>query len=121
MIEEDKNDRNSTDKEEALEQSFLVEAEGRPGWRQIFREAFDKARRGHRPANRSGLGRDHSRSLVLLAGAVIAVLLLFSLSFPLPTTAADPAAQARSGRPISGSEPLPASRQPAGRNRRCLC
>lgn len=49
----------------------------RPGWREIFRQAFDKARREQQPASRRELGRDRSRSLFLLAGAAIAVLLLF--------------------------------------------
>src|SRR5258707_12921850 len=48
-----------------------------PGWREIFRQAFDKARREQRVTNRRDLGRDRSRSLFLLAGAAIAVLLLF--------------------------------------------
>src|SRR5260370_11068654 len=49
----------------------------RPGWREIFRQAFDKARREQRVTNRRDLGRDRSRSRFLLAGAAIAVLLLF--------------------------------------------
>ncbi len=49
----------------------------RPGWREIFRQAFDKARREQRVTNRRDLGRDRSRSLFLLAGAAIVVLLLF--------------------------------------------
>jgi hypothetical protein len=49
----------------------------RPGWRDVLRQAFDKARREQQPVNRRELGRDRSRSLFLLAGAAIAVLLLF--------------------------------------------
>jgi len=49
----------------------------RPGWREIFRQAFDKARREHQVTNRRELGRDRSRSLFLLAAAAIAVLLVF--------------------------------------------
>ncbi|MFZ0702514.1 MAG: hypothetical protein WAN10_01230 [Candidatus Acidiferrales bacterium] len=115
MIEEDKNDRNSTDKEEALEQSFLVEAEGRPGWRQIFREAFDKARRGHRPANRSGLGRDHSRSLVLLAGAVIAVLLLFLAVFSSPNHRGRPGSTSPQRTPNLGQRTTPGQPSAGGK------
>src|SRR6266581_3347159 len=58
----------------------------RPGWREIFRQAFDKARREQRVTNRRYLGRDRSRSLFLLAGAAIAVLLLFLGVFSSPTT-----------------------------------
>jgi len=61
-----------------------LEDDARPGWREIFRQAFDRARRENRPTNRSGLGRDHSRSLFLLAGAAIAVLLLFLGVFSSP-------------------------------------
>src|SRR6266853_2428902 len=62
-----------------LEETATDETEvpSRPGWRDIFRQAFDKARREQRPTNRRELGRDRSRSLFLLAGAAIAVLLLF--------------------------------------------
>jgi len=34
----------------------------RPGWRDIFRQAFEKARREHQVTNRRELGRDRSRS-----------------------------------------------------------
>lgn len=54
-----------------------TEISTRPGWREVFRQAFDKARREQQPASRRELGRDRSRSLFLLAGAAIAVLLLF--------------------------------------------
>src|SRR5690348_5199021 len=61
--------------EEPLIDETIVSS--RPGWREIFRQAFDKARREHQVTNRRELGRDRSRSLFLLAGAAIAVLLLF--------------------------------------------
>src|SRR6266853_5541266 len=62
-----------------VEESLIdeIEVPTRPGWREIFRQAFDKARREQRVTNRRDLGRDRSRSLFLLAGAAIAVLLLF--------------------------------------------
>lgn len=63
-----------------LEEPRLEEdgqAPARPAWREIFRQAFDKARREQRVTNRRELGRDRSRTLLLLAGAAIAVLLLF--------------------------------------------
>lgn len=58
-------------------QADEMDVSTRPGWREIFRQAFDKARREQQPANRRELGKDRSRSLFLLAGAAIAVLLLF--------------------------------------------
>jgi hypothetical protein len=59
----------------------------RPGWRDVFRQAFDKARREHQVTNRRELGRDRSRSLFLLAGAAIAVLLVFLGVFSSSNTA----------------------------------
>ena len=58
-------------------QADEMDVSTRPGWREIFRQAFDKARREQQPASRRELGKDRSRSLFLLAGAAIAVLLLF--------------------------------------------
>ncbi len=58
-------------------QAAEAEVATRPGWREVFRQAFDKARREQQPTSRRELGRDRSRSLFLLAGAAIAVLLLF--------------------------------------------
>ncbi|MGH9732983.1 MAG: hypothetical protein ACRD8A_00150 [Candidatus Acidiferrales bacterium] len=66
----------------------------RPGWREAFRQAFDKARREQQPASRRELGRDRTRSFFLLAGAAIAVLLLllgvFSSSNTKKATSARP-------------------------------
>ena len=59
----------------------------RPRWREIFRQAFEKARREQQPAaSKRELGRDRSRSLFLLVGAAIAVLLLFLGVFSAPNT-----------------------------------
>jgi hypothetical protein len=65
----------------AEDQQQTVENEPHPGFKDIFRQAFDKAQQQNRPKSRSGLGRDHSRSLILLGGAAIAVLLLFLTVF----------------------------------------
>jgi hypothetical protein len=79
MAEE--NDKSTTGLPEAtpVEGSHTDEqpVSARPGWREIFRQAFEKARSEHRVTNRRELGRDRSRSLFLLAGAAIAVILLF--------------------------------------------
>src|SRR5579863_2378574 len=84
MAGEDRGNGDRTGDNEPTEQNLGAETEGRSAWREIFREAFNKARRENRPINRSGLGRDHSRSLILLAGAAIAVLLLFLMVFSSP-------------------------------------
>lgn len=70
--------------ETATDRPQSLEDDAHPGWREIFHQAFEKARRESKPANRKGLGRDHSRSLFLLAGAIIAVLLLFLAVFSSP-------------------------------------
>lgn len=78
MVEEDKKLANGTQPANLDEaQAEETEISLRPGWREVFRQAFDKARREQQPTSRRELGRDRSRSLFLLAGAAIAVLLLF--------------------------------------------
>jgi len=79
----------------------------RPGWRDIFRQAFDKARREQRPTNRRELGRDRSRSLFLLAGAAIAVLLLFLGVFSSSNTARKSTVGRRPGTPDLGRKVTP--------------
>jgi type IV secretory pathway VirB10-like protein len=54
-------------------------------WREAFRAAFDRARRQQKPAeSRQELGRDKSKSLFLLVGACVALLLLFFGVFSHP-------------------------------------
>ena len=78
MVEENKNLAKGTQPANLDEaHSEETEISTRPGWREVFRQAFDKARREQQPTSRRELGRDRSRSLFLLAGAAIAVLLLF--------------------------------------------
>ena len=58
---------------------------GRLQLREIFEQAFEKARREQQPVtSKRELGRDRSRSLFLLLGAVVAVLLLFLGVFSSP-------------------------------------
>lgn len=104
MAEENKQQSSELPKG-AAEQAQPIEGEAHPGWRAIFRQAFEKARRENRPANRSGLGRDHSRSLFLLAGAAIAVLLLFLGVFSSPN-------QGRKS--ANGKQRMPLDRQTPG-------
>lgn len=67
-------------------QAEETEISMQPGWREVFRQAFDKARRQQQTKSRRELGRDRSRSLFLLAGAAIAVLLLFLAVFSSSNT-----------------------------------
>src|SRR5229473_4935301 len=84
-----------------------IEVPTRPGWREIFRQAFDKARREQRVTNRRDLGRDRSRSLFLLAGAAIAVLLLFLGVFSSSNNARKATDGRQPGTPDLGRRPTP--------------
>src|ERR1700676_1611434 len=79
----------------------------RPGWREILRQAFDKARREHQVTNRRELGRDRSRSLFLLAGAAIAVLLVFLGVFSSSNTTRKSTDGRRPGTPDLGRKVTP--------------
>jgi hypothetical protein len=84
-----------------------TKASSRPGWREIFRQAFDKARREHQVTNRRELGRDRSRSLFLLAGAAIAVLLVFLGVFSSSNRARKSTDSRRAGAPDLGRRETP--------------
>ena len=61
------------------------EETGKGNWREAFRAAFDRARRQQKPAeSRQELGRDKSKSLFLLVGVCVALLLLFLGVFSQP-------------------------------------
>ena len=83
------------------------EVPARPGWRDIFRQAFEKARREHQVTNRRELGRDRSRSLFLLAGAATAVLLVFLGVFSSSNTARKSTDVRRVGAPDLGRRLTP--------------
>ena len=84
-----------------------TDVSSRPGWRDIFRQAFDKARREQQPTNRRELGRDRSRSLFLLAGAAIAVILLFLGVFSSSNTTRKSTVGRRPGTPDLGRKVTP--------------
>src|SRR5271165_2720182 len=61
------------------------EEPGKGTWREDFRAAFDRTRRQQKPAeSRQELGRDKSKSLLLLIGVCVALLLLFLGFFSHP-------------------------------------
>jgi hypothetical protein len=64
-------------------------------WREIIRQAFDKARQTQQPrTTRRELSKDKSKSLVVLGGAALAMLLLFLGIFSSPQKAKRTAGQA---------------------------
>ncbi len=95
-----------------VEESSIDETtvSSRPGWREIFRQAFDKARREHQVTNRRELGRDRSRSLFLLAGAGVAVLLVFLGVFSSSNTERKSTDASRVGTPDLGRRETPGQR-----------
>jgi hypothetical protein len=109
MTEENEKRGTGTPQPNPIEESQMEEegqAPARPAWREIFRQAFDKARREQKVTNRRELGRDRSRTLFLLAGAAIAVLLLFLGVFS-SNTAKKAAGGKRPGVPDLGRRETP--------------
>lgn len=88
MAEENKSGMSGVPELPGVEEPLAEEPEpaGRPGMREILRQAFDKARREQRVVSKSDKRRDRSRSLFLLAGGAIAVMLLFLVVFSSPNT-----------------------------------
>lgn len=84
MLEENKPSLAEHSETETQREPSLAEGEPRPSLKEIFRQAFDKAKRQDAPANRSGLGRDRSRSMLLLGLAAVVVVLLFFMVFSSP-------------------------------------
>lgn len=109
MAEENEKQTSDAPEVGAAEEPLIDEtdASARPGWREIFRQAFDKARREHQLTDRRELGRDRSRSLFLLAGAAIAVLLLFLGVFSSPNSTRKPASARPPGTPDLGQRLTP--------------
>ena len=67
------------------EEPIAPEETGKGNWREAFRTALDKARRQQKPVDsRQELGRDKSKSLFLLVGVGVALLLLFFGVFSSP-------------------------------------
>jgi type IV secretory pathway VirB10-like protein len=70
---------------EIANEESAPEQTGKGNWREAFRTAFNKARRQQKPTeSRQELGRDKSKSLFLLIGVCVAVLLLFFGVFSHP-------------------------------------
>jgi hypothetical protein len=84
----------------------------RPRWRQIFRQAVEKARKDQGATSRRELGRDRSRSLFVLVGAAIAIVLLFLGIFSSPNADKKSAQGRRPGTPELGRKVTPGQRDP---------
>ena len=70
---------------EIANEESALEKTGKGNWREAFLAAFQTARRQQKPGeSRQELGRDKSKSLFLLAGVGVALLLLFLGIFSRP-------------------------------------
>jgi hypothetical protein len=82
-------------------------------WREIIRQAFDKARQTQQPAtSRRELSKDKSKSLVVLGGAALVMLLLFLGIFSSPQRAKKTVGQA--GAPDLGRRTTPGQESTQG-------
>jgi hypothetical protein len=93
---------------EPEEVSEPVPPDGKRGiqWREIIRQAFDKARQTQQPrTTRRELSKDKSKSLVVLGGAAVAMLLLFLGIFSSPQKAKR--TEGRAGAPDLGRKTTP--------------
>ena len=88
-----------------------LEPESPPRLWEIFRQAIEKARREKGlGASQQQKGRDRSKSLFLLLGAAVAVLLLFLGVFSSPNAAKKSASGRRPGTPDLGKRETPGQR-----------
>jgi hypothetical protein len=77
-------------------------------WREIIRQAFAKARQTQQPTtSRRELSKDKSKSLIVLGGAALAMLLLFLGIFSSPQKATKSNLVNRSGKPDLGRRTAP--------------
>lgn len=71
---------------QASDEAETGEVDGRRvGWREIIRQAFEKARQAQQPVtSRRDLSKDKSKSLLVLVGAAVLMLLIFLGIFSAP-------------------------------------
>ena len=101
------NQEPANSEQEMASEELMPEKTDRGNWREAFVAAFQVARRQQKPtASRQELGRDKTKSLFLLVGVCIALLLLFFGVFSHPPKKAslpgeNPHGQASLGRRVS--------------------
>ena len=77
-------------------------------WREVFRTAFERARRQQKPAaGRQELGRDKSKAFFLLVAIVVALLLLFFGIFSTPKKHTSLPGETPHGQPSLGRKVTP--------------
>jgi type IV secretory pathway VirB10-like protein len=96
----------ATGASEAVIEELDPEETSKGNWREVFRTAFERARRQHKPtAGRQELSRDKSKSLFVLVGVAVALLLIFFGLFSspkkrIPLSGETPRGQASLGRKL---------------------
>jgi hypothetical protein len=84
-------------------------------WREIIRQAFEKARQTQQPTtSRRELSKDKSKSLVVLGGAALVMLLLFLGIFSSPQKGTKPNSVNRTGTPDLGRRTTPGQESTQG-------
>lgn len=100
------------DKSEATPVEPGHEEPGAPGAFQSFRALLDRARRSQKPvASRRELGRDKSKSLFVLVGVSVALLLVFFGVFSSPTNRSPLPGETARGAPGLGRKVTPGQEQ----------
>ena len=90
------------------EESEVLEDGTEPGWREIIRQAFLKARQSHEaPNSRSELRKDKTKAMLVLAGSVALMLLFFLGFFSSPQRAKKAETGRRPGQPDLGRRVTP--------------
>ena len=115
-----------TPEPEITNEESAPEETGKGNWREAFRAAFDRARRQQKPAeSRQELGRDKSKSLFLLVGVCVALLLLFFGVFSHPKKKIALPGETRAVKPVWAAKLHPGgeqrSHQSGNANAKCGC
>lgn len=94
--------------EQDLQAEASPEDSSQPRWRAVFHQAFEKARKVQRPgSSRRELGKDKSKSLLVLAGAAALMVLLFLGVFSSPNKPKRAQDNKRPGTPDLGRRVTP--------------
>src|SRR5579862_1326940 len=102
----------SPEEDDSRENAAATEEQISPGAFQSLRTLLEKARRSQQGApSRGELSRDKSKSFLLLAGAAIALLLIFLRVFSSPKTRAPLPGETAHGTPSLGRTTVPGQEQ----------
>jgi hypothetical protein len=102
----------SSEKDDSPDKAAAAEEPVSPGAFQALRTFLEKARRNQQGApSRRELSRDKSKSFLLLAGATIALLLIFLGVFSSPKTRAPLPGETARGAPSLGRKTTPGQEQ----------